>query len=168
MTARIVLEWPDKRLLLPCQRIPNPKHEAATTLIEDLFDTMRLYGGVGIAAPQIGVNLQAFVISGEITEDGLDKAFINPEIFWQSEEVNKDFEGCLSFPDIFLKIERPIKVGMESYDITGEKFKFEAEGFLARAVQHELDHLNGKLFINLVGSLQRNMVKKKLKKRRKK
>jgi peptide deformylase len=163
VAVRPILYYPDKRLFLKAEPVKKFNSEIVQ-LCNDLADTMNLYGGVGIAAPQIGVSLQVFLISHLVDKNikGDVRTFINPKIVWSSEELSKDLEGCLSFPDIFAKVERPSRISLKALDRKGEGFELVAEGFLARAIQHEQDHLSGELFINLVSNLKRGMMRKKL------
>ena len=117
--------------------------EQLEILINDMTDTMEKHGGVGIAAPQVGKNLCAFVVEydGEVTE------YINPKITSTKGEQTS-IEGCLSVPDIWGKVKRPKYIRGKAFDKFGEEFEFEAEGDEARFICHEYDHLNGKLFID--------------------
>lgn len=126
-------------------------------LVADMFETMYEGQGVGLAAPQIGVNLQVAVI--DIGEDPL--VLINPKITkkWGKETCN---EGCLSFPGLSEKVERAIGVIAEATDLDGETYEIEAEGLLARAIQHELDHLDGVLFIDRISKARKLQIKYEL------
>ncbi len=133
-------------------------------LVADMAETMYDAPGVGLAAPQIGVPLQVAVI--DITRK--DEAnhlivLVNPKIV-KGEGEQTDEEGCLSVEDYSSKVTRFQKIWVEAQDIKGNPINFEAEGFYARVIQHELDHLDGKLFIDRISSLKRSLYKKKLKK----
>ncbi len=126
-------------------------------LVADMFETMHDGQGVGLAAPQIGVNLQVAVI--DIGEGPL--VLINPRITrkWGKETCN---EGCLSFPGLSEKVERALGVVAEATDLDGNKYEIEAEGLLARAIQHELDHLEGVLFIDRISKARKLQIKYEL------
>lgn len=161
--------WPNKVLSSKTEKIIEFDTGLAG-LAQDLHDTMNFLGGVGMAATQIGVNKDIFVISTSILEDDnlpllqSCRVFVNARIIWTSEETSKDLEGCLSFPDIFLKIERPKSIKVLSQDLSGNLFEMEATDFLARAIQHEQDHCSGKVMTDFVSGLKRDMVRKKLSK----
>jgi peptide deformylase len=133
-------------------------------LVQDMIETMYDAPGVGLAAPQIGVSLQLAVVDHTA---GRNKnalmVLANPKIV-AAEGEQTDEEGCLSVSDYTSNVTRFEKITVEAQDLKGHKVRFEAEGFLARVVQHELDHLNGTLFIDRISSLKRSLYKKKLKK----
>ena len=169
MTGLPIVIWPHKAL----REIAEPIDVAAIADAAKVLNaSMELHGGVGIAANQVGIPLSIFLISGEILSDfpgvgvGTSGVFANPEIILVGEKVERDIEGCLSFPDIFLHVTRHTQIRIRAQDIEGNTFELEANGFLARAIQHEYDHLKGHLMIDFVGPLKRQMVKKKLSKRR--
>ncbi len=139
-------------------------------LVYDLADTMKDRDGAGIAAPQIGVSVGIFLIANFVAGgDGKNPlVFINPEITWVSEEKIREKEGCLSFPDIWVFIERPARCRVRAINLDGEEFEVDAEGIYARALQHENDHLHGILLTDFVGRLRKNMIRKKLQKKPKK
>lgn len=114
-------------------------------LVDAMFQTMEEADGVGLAAPQVGVDLRLFVIDDH---QGTKKAFINPEIIETSMETCVMEEGCLSIPGVWHDLERSSEVTIQAQDITGKTFKMSADGLLARAMQHENDHLNGVVFID--------------------
>ncbi len=120
------------------------------TLIADLWDTMRIADGVGLAANQIGVARRVAVVSVE----GQDYALVNPVIV-EHEGKAKQEEGCLSIPDLYADVSRPARVVVEAADETGAMRRIEGTGLLARAMQHEIDHLDGILFLDRVGPLKR-------------
>ncbi len=133
-------------------------------LVEDMYETMKAAPGIGLAAPQVGKSLQLAIVdlsAGERPEERI--VLINPEIVEQ-EGTQKEEEGCLSFPGIFGFVERPEKVKVKYTDLDGTEKIIEAEGLLARALSHEIDHLNGKLFINKLAPVKKRMVIKKIKK----
>ena len=138
------------------------------TLVQDMADTMYQAPGVGLAAPQINVPLQLTVIDVSGKDEPNDLLVLaNPRIV-KGEGEQVDEEGCLSVVDYFSNVKRFQKIWVEAQDIEGRPLNFEAEGFLARVIQHELDHLNGKLFIDRISSLKRTLYVKKRTKQLKK
>lgn len=115
------------------------------TLAEDMFETMIATEGVGLAGPQIGKNIRIFVA---IADDDVRRVFINPQIIKTSEELSDYDEGCLSIPQVYETIRRPAKVTVQAINEHGKPFTLEADGLLARIIQHEYDHLEGILFID--------------------
>jgi len=118
---------------------------ALALLVDAMFETMAEADGVGLAAPQVGVSERLFVID---LRDGKRWVFINPEIIATSEECVTAEEGCLSIPGVFSEVTRAARVSVQARNLQGRPFTVEAEGLFARAIQHELDHLNGVLFID--------------------
>ena len=114
-------------------------------LAEDMFETMIEADGVGLACPQVDKNLRMFVV---IADDDVRRVFINPEIIKTSEELGDYDEGCLSIPKVYETIRRPIKVTVQAFNEKGKPFTLDADGLLARIIQHENDHLNGIMFID--------------------
>lgn len=114
-------------------------------MAEDMFETMIAADGVGLACPQIGKSLRMFVI---IADDDVRRVFINPQIIKTSEEVSEYDEGCLSIPQVYETITRPVAVTVQALNEKGRPFTLEADGFLARIIQHEYDHLDGILYID--------------------
>ncbi len=113
--------------------------------IQAMFDTMEESGGVGLAAPQVGILRRFFVV---VADDEVRRVFINPQIVSTSQEMCDYEEGCLSIPDVYEKISRPAKITVQALNEHGRPFVLEAEGFLARVIQHEYDHLEGILYID--------------------
>ncbi|MBN2657813.1 MAG: peptide deformylase [Spirochaetales bacterium] len=139
--------------------------EKLSALIDAMCEAMFENKGIGLAGPQIGVEKRLFVCS----VDGSDPvAFINPEIIETSLETAVYEEGCLSLPGIYADVERPERVVIQAYNKKGRPFKVEAEGLLATCVQHELDHLNGTLFVDYLPEKKREKFLKKLEKAQKK
>lgn len=135
-------------------------------LVADLFETMRAAKGVGLAANQIGVARRVAVVDvGE--EDPPPLVLINPVILERSDEEETAEEGCLSIPEIFGDVTRPARVVVEALDKGGKKFRAEAHGYKARAIQHEIDHLDGILFLDHLSAVKRNLLLSKWKKSRK-
>jgi len=158
--------WPDPRLrqeTVPVAQIDDRVRQ----LYEDLKDSMYAENGLGIAAIQIGDPTKMFLVEPRLAgrnENDPPLACINPEIVWTSEEMQDSEEGCLSFPDVFVNVERPLKARIRAMDIDGSTFELEGEGLLARCLLHEYDHLTGKLLVDFVGPLKRQMIKRKLQK----
>lgn len=133
-------------------------------LVDAMFETMSEADGVGLAAPQVGVSLRLFVINIHGVEK---RAYINPQILETSIETDCSEEGCLSVPGVWHDVERPARISVQAQDIEGKPFTLKADGLLARAIQHENDHLNGTLFIDRLTAEEReSMVKAYEKKNR--
>jgi len=149
-----------REVALPVEEI----NQEIRDLVSDLSDTMRKAQGLGLAANQVGVLKRVFVVDLAVIDmtKGL-QAFINPEIVETSGETEYE-EGCLSFPGIYQKIERPARVVIRAFDVDGKQFEMEAEGMAARAILHEYDHLEGKLFIDRMSTLTRTMLRGRLRK----
>ncbi len=130
--------------------------------IRDMAETMYTASGVGLSAPQVGVLKRIIVIDGQ--EEGLI-ALINPKIVRREGEVNEE-EGCLSFPDMYSKVKRSSRVTVEGLNQKGERIEITKEGLIARALQHEIDHLDGILFIDKIGRVKRQLLLNKLKKQK--
>jgi peptide deformylase len=121
-------------------------------LIDDLFETMYAARGIGLAAPQVGSDARIAVIDVDGTAPF---AIVNPEIIDRSDEEVRDEEGCLSIPDVYADVSRPLRVVVRALDRDGKEFEIAADGLLARCLQHEIDHLDGRLFIDHLGVLRR-------------
>jgi peptide deformylase len=160
-----ILQYPDSRLNTPAQRVE--KIDAATRrLIEDMAETMYAAPGVGLAATQVDVHRQIVII--DVSDDRSDlRVFVNPEIT-RREGVAVNQEGCLSVPGIFDNVERAESVTVTALDRNGARFTLNASGMLAACIQHEMDHLQGKVFIDYLSELKQNRVRTKLKKRQRK
>lgn len=159
--------WPDPRLTQPTKAVAKVTDEVRALYV-DLKDTMFAENGLGIAAIQIGDNTRMFLVEAELagkTKADDPVAFINPEVLWVSDETEEVEEGCLSFPQIYIKIERPLKARVRAMDLQGNLFEIEGEGLLARCMLHENDHLTGKTLADYAGPLKKQMMKKKLLKR---
>lgn len=138
--------------------------ESLKKFVDDMLETMVEKDGVGLAAPQIGKSVRVAVIDTSGGEED-PCVLINPEITWLSDEIEEYDEGCLSIPDIRLNVKRPARCSVRAFDASGKEYRIEqAEGLLARALQHEIDHLEGILFVDRVSPLQRQLVASKLKK----
>lgn len=132
-------------------------------LVEDMFETMYLAEGIGLAAPQVGISKRVIIVDlGEADEDQVGAvALVNPRVVEASRKTDKAPEGCLSIPGIEDVVERPEKVTVEGLDPHGKLVTMEVSGLLGRALQHEIDHTNGILFIDRVSPLKRRMLMKK-------
>ncbi len=136
------------------------------SLVRDLFETMYHAEGIGLAAPQIGVSTRVIVL--DLHREDVDDeqlALVNPSVTWLSKETDKQSEGCLSIPGLEDIVKRPAEVRVDAHDPDGNPVTVEAEDLLARALQHEIDHLDGVLFLDRVSPLKRKMLLKKWKKR---
>ena len=164
MAVRPVVVWPDDRLRQPSVAIETVD-ASVRALYQDLVDSMYAENGLGIAALQLGDNRRMFIVEPRLAglaETDPPVAFINPEVLETSEELQDSEEGCLSFPEIYIKVKRPMRTRVRAMGIDGNLFEIEGEGLLARCLLHELDHLSGKLLVDFVGPLKRTMIKKKL------
>jgi len=157
-----ILEYPDPRLRTIAKPV-NEVNEQIRTLIDDMFETMYDAPGIGLAATQVNHHIQLIVM--DLSEDRSEpRVFINPEITILEGEPEKMQEGCLSVPGFYEDVERIEHVLIKALDRNGDAFELEATGLLAVCIQHEMDHLNGKLFIDYLSALKRNRIKKKLEK----
>jgi peptide deformylase len=165
MAVLEVLAYPNEFLRKKAQPVTR-FDEPLRTLVKDMEDTMAAEDGVGLAATQIGADLQLLLVhpyafKGEEARDEPVLVVINPEIAWESPERITAEEGCLSFPDVFIQVTRPAKVRIRALDIEGRPFEVEGEGLGARALLHEVDHLNGVVMIDHVSFLSRQRALKK-------
>ena len=161
MARRDIIILPDKRLRLVSEpaKASDPNLRA---LVEDMFETMYEAPGIGLAAIQIGVPKRVVVMDLAKKDDPKEpRVFVNPEVVWRSEERSTYEEGCLSIPEFYEEVERPALVRVKYQDETGAAQEVEASGLLATCLQHEIDHLNGVLFIDYISKLKRDMVVKK-------
>ena len=164
MALRDILIIPDKRLRLVSEPVKKIDKEV-TKLVEDMFETMYDAPGIGLAAIQVGVPKRIVTMDlSKKDEDKEQRVFINPEVVWSSEETRVHEEGCLSIPEFYEEVERPVKVKVKYLDLDGKPHEMAAEGLLATCLQHEIDHLNGVLFIDHISRLKRSLVTKKFSK----
>src|ERR1700744_1864244 len=164
MTVRPILTAPDPRLQAVSTDIETVDADVSK-LVDDMADSMYAAEGIGLAAVQIGVPKRVIVIDLDQKEGKKNpRAFINPKILWASEEMAVFEEGCLSVPEIWDDVERPARIKAEYLDREGNLQVLEADGMLATCLQHEMDHLEGVLFIDHLSKLKRSMVLKKLQK----
>jgi peptide deformylase len=161
MALRDILILPDKRLRQVSK--PVAKIDAATKkLVEDMFETMYEAPGIGLAAIQIGEPVRVVTMDlAKKDEPKQPQVFINPELTWNSEAKNTHEEGCLSIPEYYEEVDRPAEVKVKYTDLQGEQHEISADGLLATCLQHEIDHLNGVLFIDHISKLKRDRVIKK-------
>jgi peptide deformylase len=155
-----ILRYPDPRL----HKVAKPVtefDERLEKLVADMAETMYEAPGIGLAASQVDVHEQVVVIDISEEKNAL-VAYINPEILWSSDDKQVYDEGCLSVPGVYDGVERPSKVKVRAFDVKGQPFELEADGLLAVCIQHEMDHLKGKVFVEYLSPLKRNRIKTKL------
>jgi len=158
-----ILHYPDERLRIRARPVARVDDEIRV-LAEDMLETMYAAPGIGLAAPQVDVPKRVIVV--DVSEDKSDpRVFINPEIL-AHEGLIKTEEGCLSVPAIYEKVARYERIRVRALDLQGEPFELEAEDLLAVCIQHEIDHLDGKLFVDYLSELKRKRIRKKLEKAR--
>jgi peptide deformylase len=160
MSLLNILRYPDPRL----HKVAKPVavfDAKLKRLVADMAETMYEAPGVGLAATQVDVHQQIIVIDTSEAHNDL-RVFINPEILWASAEKQVYEEGCLSVPGIYDGVERPAQVKVRAFNEEGEPFEIEADGLLAVCIQHEMDHLNGKVFVEYLSPLKRNRIKTKM------
>jgi peptide deformylase len=161
MAIRPIIVLPDKRLRLVSEPVARIDADVKK-LVADMFDTMYEAPGVGLAAIQVGVLKRVVTIDATRGEEEKQPvALINPEIVWSSEETIGHEEGCLSIPEYLDEVERAERVRVRFLDLEGKPNEVEADGLLARVLQHEVDHINGVLFIDHLSKLKRDRVIKK-------
>lgn len=162
MSLLPILRYPDSRL----HKIAKPVtvfDERLKKLVADMAETMYDAPGVGLAATQVDQHIQLIVIDVSDTHDEL-RVLINPKLVWASPEREVYDEGCLSVPGIYDGVERAARVRVKAQDVDGKFYEFEADGLLAVCVQHEMDHLIGKVFVEYLSPLKRNRIKSKMQK----
>jgi peptide deformylase len=162
---RPILIHPDPRLKKVCESLPDVS-DRIRALAEDMLETMYDAPGIGLAAPQIGV-LDRIIVMDCVKDDNEDPnpmVLINPEIIAASDEKNVYEEGCLSIPDQFAEVTRPKQVQVRWMDLNGAEQTQEFDGLWSTCVQHEIDHLDGKLFIDYLGAMKRQMITRKMQK----
>jgi len=164
MALLTLVKYPDPGLQEPCEPV-EVFDDNLRQLADDMVETMRAEAGIGLAAPQIGEGVQVTVVdlSGGTDPEQLIR-IVNPKVEVEEGELRED-EGCLSFPDLILVVPRPARVEISGQDVEGNPVSIEAEGLLARCLHHEIDHLNGILFLERVSPLKRDMARRKIAKR---
>lgn len=162
---RPILIHPDPRLKKVCDPVPAISSELGK-LAEDMLETMYAAPGIGLAAPQIGVTKRLIVMDcvKEGAGDPRPTVMFNPEVTWSSEDTSVYEEGCLSIPDQYAEVTRPAVVRVAWTALDGQRQEEEFAGIWATCVQHEIDHLNGKLFIDYLGLMKRQMITRKMEK----
>jgi len=159
-----ILEYPHPRLRIKAEPVAIVDEEIMQ-LVDDMFETMRDAQGIGLAASQVDVQKRVIVM--DISEQRDEpRVYINPEIEVLEPDTTPYEEGCLSVPGFYEAVDRPAHVMIRALDREGNPFKEEAEGLLAVCIQHEIDHLEGKLFVDYLSPLKRDRIRKKLKKQR--
>lgn len=169
MTVRTILIAPDPRLKAKAQPVRAVDADVRR-LMEDMVETMMAADGIGLAAPQIGVLKRVIVVAaprGDADDDGEGRSKVplrmaNPEIVWASDEEEVREEGCLSLPEHYAEVCRPAKVRVRYRDETDTVREIEADGLLGTCIQHEIDHLEGVLFVDHISTLKRGMILRKL------
>lgn len=167
---RPVLQYPDPLLAKVSEPVAEINDEIRA-LAKDMLDTLTTVGGVGIAAPQIGVLKRVVIIDVSQEKNDPDlpqnfRVFVNPVITVLDPKGHEENEGCLSVPDLRAKVKRPRRVALDALDLDGKPVHIEGEGYYGACMQHETDHLDGKLFIDHISYLKRSLYDKKMKKKR--
>lgn len=157
-----ILHYPDRRLHTVAKPVAQVD-DRIRQLVRDMAETMYAAPGIGLAATQVNVHEQVIVIDVSDSRDAL-RVFINPEIVWASDLRQMSEEGCLSVPGIYDNVERFERVRVRALNEKGETFELEADGLLAVCIQHEMDHLRGKVFVEYLSSLKQTRIKTKMKK----
>ena len=172
MTVLKLYTYPEPVLKKKAAKVEKVDDEIRQ-LLDDMLETMYADAGVGLAAPQVGVSKRIVVIDVEQEDDeegnfckGHPLFLVNPEIIWHSDEQSCQFEGCLSVPEQRAEVDRYVKVRVHYQDYNGQEQEISADGLLAIALQHEIDHLDGILYIDRISRLKRQMLLKKLQKLR--
>ena len=161
MSILTILEFPDKRLRTVAKEVPQVDAEIKT-LVDDMLETMYAAKGVGLAATQVNVHKRVIVM--DVSEDKNEPiCLINPQII-EKDGVEESEEGCLSVPGFFEKVSRAEHIKVRALNRDGESFEMEARDLLAVCIQHEMDHLEGKLFVDYLSAFKRNRIKNKLEK----
>jgi peptide deformylase len=167
MSIRPILIHPDPRLRRatePVAQIDDDIRRLAADMLETMYDAP----GVGLAAPQVGVMKRVFVMDCAAKDDERQPmVLVNPEITWSSEETNVHEEGCLSIPEVYEEVTRPSRVRARWTDLDGGPREAEFDGLWATCVQHEIDHLQGRLFIDYLGAVKRTMITNRMRKLKK-
>ena len=162
MAVLDILRYPDARLHTVAKPVQTVD-ESIRTLVADMAETMYAAPGIGLAATQVDVHRRVIVIDVSEAHDQL-QVFINPEIVGRSEDCKVYEEGCLSVPGIYDSVERPDRVTVRALGLDGQPFTVEADGLLAVCLQHEIDHLNGKVFVQYLSRLKQSRIRHKLQK----
>ncbi len=167
MAIRDIITAPDPRLKQRCKPVDKVDAEIVQ-LMDDMLETMYLAPGVGLAAPQVGVTKRVIVVDVSKDEDNRNPhQMANPELVWTSDEMLDYEEGCLSLPDHYAEVTRPAKIRVRYLDRENEIRELEADGLLAVCIQHEMDHLEGVLFVDHISKIKRDLILRKLTKLKK-
>ena len=163
-----LIKYPEPELRQSTAEVPLAEVSSPEIrrLVEDLIDTMYSHNGAGLAAVQVGRRERIILIDGHVAsgaEDAPPVVLINPIIEHLADETETADEGCLSFPGVFVPIKRSLRAQVSAYGLDGQRFTIEAEGLYARALQHETDHLTGRLIVDFVGAVKREIIKRKMK-----
>ena len=167
MTILPIIIAPDPRLKITCDPVEDVNADIVK-LLDNMLDTMYAAPGLGLAAPQ--VNVQKRLLVADVSRDPENRKpqyLINPELLWASEELFKYEEGCLSLPEHYAEVKRPAKIKIAYLDRNGKHQEMEAEDILSTVIQHEMDHLEGILFVDHISRLKRNLIIRKLQKTKK-
>ena len=162
MTIRPVITAPDPRLKMVCKPV-DKVDESVRNLMQDMLDSMYAANGIGLAAPQVGDSRRVIVV--DVTRERGERrryCLANPEIVWTSDEQFTYEEGCLSLPEHYADVTRPARARIRYLDEENQRREMEVEGLLSVCIHHEMDHLDGILFVDHVSSLKRNMIMRKL------
>ena len=165
MAVLEIVKYPDPRLREDTFDVSDVNDDIQQ-LVKDMIETMYSLNAAGIAAIQVGRLERIFIIDGGVAtgdESAEPLVFINPELLETGHGMSLSDEGCLSFPDVFIQVRRPNWAKMRATNLAGESFEVDGDGLFGRALQHELDHLNGRLMIDLVGMVKKEMIKRKMK-----
>ena len=165
MAVLSILNYPDQRLHTIAKPVASVDARIQQ-IVADMAETMYEASGIGLAATQVDIHERIIVIDTSEERDAL-MVFINPELIWASPEKKSWREGCLSVPEFFDEVERPERIKIKSLNQEGQFFELEADGLLAVCLQHEMDHLQGKVFVEYLSPLKRSRISLKLKKRAK-
>jgi len=167
MATLPIIIAPDPRLKVKAKAVERVDGEVRQ-LMDDMLETMYASNGIGLAAPQVGVAKRVIVVDvARENEKPRPLRLANPEIVWASDDIQPRNEGCLSLPEHYAEVERPVAVRVRYIDHENEIREIEAEGVLAQCIQHEMDHLEGVLFVDHISALKRNIILRKLVKSRK-
>lgn len=165
MAVLSILNYPDQRLHTIAKPVASVDARIQQ-IVADMAETMYEASGIGLAATQVDIHERIIVIDTSEERDAL-MVFINPELIWASPEKKSWREGCLSVPEYYDEVDRPAVVRVKALDINGKEFEVEADGLLSVCLQHEMDHLQGKVFVEYLSMLKRNRISLKMKKRAK-
>lgn len=166
MALRPIIRYPNPRLRVKSEPVKEID-DGVRALVADMTDSMYAANGAGLAAIQVGVPLRLFIVDGFVVsgvENSPPSVFVNPEILSVSDEAQTGDEGCLSFPGIFVPVKRGMRARVRALALDGNTVEVEGAELFARALQHETDHLNGRLLIDQVGPVKRELIRRKLRK----